>query len=348
MSREHLAALVEELCTLPGPPGVEEAVREWLVARWSPHVAEIGVGPGGNVVARVGGSGRKIALVAHMDEISFFVTVLREDGHLEADPLRIWPAGSGRRPDIPIGHPAVVITRDGRAVHGTFATATGHVASDAAFGATNATTHPHWWIDVGCSRAEELLERGIHLGAPVICAAPARRVGHHLIGKAMDDRALLAAITALIERPSFVPRHDLWIAATVQEEISSTGAASLGPALAPDVSLVLDVAPCGKLPGQPADRFPVALGHGPVLVHKDVSMVYDREIGRELWAAAQSAGRRLQDGVFRAYLTDGREMVRSGAKTALLALPCRYTHSSFETIDIEDLEALIDILAEWT
>jgi tetrahedral aminopeptidase len=84
-----------------------------------------------------------------------------------------------------------------------------------------------------------------------------------------------------------------------------------------------------------------------VLVHKDISMVYDRRVGGELWTAAQAAGRTLQEGAFRAYFGDGRELVRAGSRTALLALPCRYTHSSFETIDLGDLEALIDVLAEW-
>lgn len=163
----------------------------------------------------------------------------------------------------------------------------------------------------------------------------------------MDDRALLAAITALVERPGFAPRSDLWIVGTVQEEIGAVGASALAASLAADVSLTLDVAPCGRLPGQPADRFPVDLGGGPVLVHKDISMVYNRGIGRELWAAAEAAGRPLQEGAFRAYFTDGREMVRGGSRTVLLALPCRYTHSSFETIDLCDIEALVDVLAEW-
>jgi putative aminopeptidase FrvX len=340
MNRDQLAAIVEELCELPGPAGTEDAVRDWLLARWAPSVAELNVGSGGNLFARVGGSGRKVTLVAHMDEVGYFVTVLREDGLIEADPLRTWPPAQGRAGQVPIGHPARVITRDGSSVLGTFATATGHVATDSA-------AESSWWIDVGCTSGTELADLGIHIGAPVVSAAPVRRLGNRLIGKSMDDRALLAAITALIERPALAPRNDLRIVATVQEEIGSVGAASLGAAFASDICLTLDIAPCGKLPGQPADRFPVDLGLGPVLVHKDISMVYDSRVGREIWSAAAEAGRPLQEGAFRAYQTDGRELARYGARVGLLALPCRYTHSSFETIDLEDLEALIDVLAEW-
>jgi hypothetical protein len=68
-----------------------------------------------------------------------------------------------------------------------------------------------------------------------------------------------------------------------------------------------------------------------------------RADGRELW----SAGRPRQEDAFRAYVTDGREMVRHGATVALLGLPCRYTHSSYETVDLGDLEALVDVLAAW-
>ena len=340
MNRDELAALVRELCALPGPAGAEDAVRDWLLARWAPSVAEIGVEPSGNVLARVGGTGRKVTLVAHMDEVGYFVTVLREDGLIEADPLRTWPPPDGGRAHAPIGHPARILTRDGGSVLGTFATITGHVATDSA-------ANSGWWIDVGCSSGAELADRGVHIGAPVVSAAPVRRLGNRLIGKAMDDRALLAAITALIEQPSLTPRNDLRIAATVQEEIGSVGASAFGPAAASDVWLALDIAPCGKLPGQPAHRFPVDLGDGPVLVHKDISVVYDRAVGGELWSAAKSAGRSMQEGAFRAYFSDGRELMRQNTKVALLALPCRYTHSSFETIDLGDLEALIDVLAEW-
>ena len=340
MSRDDLATLVAELCSLLGPCGAEESVRDWLLARWARNVAEVRVAPGGNVIARVGGHGRKVALVAHMDEVSYFVTVLRDDGFLEADPLRTWPPGGERRADIPIGHPAVVLGREGRLVEGTFAAASGHVVTDGG-------DDGRWWIDVGCSTVEQLVELGLHIGAPVVSAAPVRRLGTRLIGKAMDDRALLAAVTALVERPGFAPRNELWLAATVQEEIGAVGASSLQDVLAVDVSLTLDAAPCGRLPGQPPDRFPVDLGLGPVLVHKDISMVYDRGIGEELWRAAQSAGHPLQDGAFRAYFTDGREMSRSGARSAVLALPCRYTHSSFEMIDLNDVEALIEVLAAW-
>ncbi len=341
MKHDELADLVAELCALPGPTGAEHAVRDWLVDRWAPHVAEVRAGRDGNVLARVGGAGRRVALVAHLDEIGYYVTVLRDDGLLEADPLRTWPPGSGRRPDVPIGQPALVLTRDGEPVPGTFATVTGHVATDAM------ADDGAWWIDVGCSSAHELADLGIHVGAPVVSAAPTRRLGDRVTGKAMDDRALLAALTALIERPGFAPRGELWIAATVQEEIGGVGASALAARFAPDAWLALDVAPCGKLPGQPADRFPVDLGDGPVLVHKDIALVYNRELGRELWSAAATAGRRLQEGVFRAYFSDGRELARSGAPVALVALPCRYTHSSFETIDLDDLAALVEVLAAW-
>lgn len=339
--RDNLAGLLEQLCPLPGPAGAEDAVRDWLARRWAPSVNEITVTATGNLLARVGGSGRRVVLLAHMDEITYFVTVLRDDGLVEADPLRTWPPGNGRRPDIPLGHPAVLLARDGDLVHGTFAGITGHLATDAG------ESDDRWWIDVGCSDAAELAAAGLHVGAPVVSGAPVRRAGDRVIGKAMDDRALLAVLTALLERPGFAPRNELWVAATTQEEVGAVGASWFGDDFFPDVALTLDVAPCGRLPGQPPDRFPLDLGAGPVLVHRDISLVYDRAIGRELWSAAQAAGQPLQDGAFRAYFTDGREMVRHGAKVTLLALPCRYTHSSYETVDLRDMEALVDVLAMW-
>jgi endoglucanase len=331
---------VSALCELPGPLGSEDAVRDWLIKRWSPRVAELAVTPAGDVIARVGGGGRRVALVAHMDEVAFFVTELRNDGFLSADPLRPTPSERRSR-DIPIGQPARVMTPGGGHVDGTFATTTGHVAADAG-GAVG-----EWWIDVGLNSVAELAAAGVHIGAPVIPATKVRKLGTRLVGKAMDDRALLAAMTALIERGELALGCELWLVATVQEEIGAVGASALGQDFRTDVALVLDVAPCGQLPGQRSDRFALDLGGGPVLVHKDLTMVYDRKIGGELLDAARAAGRALQDGVFPAYLSDGRELLRYGARTALLALPCRYTHSPYEMVDLDDLEALVEVLAAW-
>ena len=331
-----LATLVRTLCELPGPSGSEDAVREWLVERWSQWAANVTVTPLGNVVARIGGTGRRVALVAHMDEIAFFVTGVRTDGLLAADPLRPTPPERRRR-DIPIGQPARILGDHGE-LEGTFVTVTGHVAGDVE------EPDRRWWIDVGDDR-DALDAAGVYVGTPIVSGAQVRRLGTRLVGKAMDDRAPLAAMTALIEREPRL-RNELWLVATTQEEIGSVGASALGDAFTADVALALDVAPSGNLPGA-SERFALQLGAGPVLVHKDISMVYDRALGRELMAAAETSQQPLQHGAFGSYVSDGRELVRTGLRTGLLALPCRYTHSSYETVDLVDLEALIELLAAW-
>ena len=77
--------LLKELLEIPGPSGQEEAVRVWLRERWRGRMAEWHEDPVGNIVCRVGGSGPKLLVQAHMDEIGFVVRYITDKGFLMLD-----------------------------------------------------------------------------------------------------------------------------------------------------------------------------------------------------------------------------------------------------------------------
>src|SRR5690606_21127214 len=102
--------IMRELMELPGPTGQEGPVMDWLRERWQGRVEELWTAKGGNLFARVGGSGPKLLVEGHADEIGFVVRSVDEQGF-------VWLAGGqASRGDIarryPVGQPALIVGRD--------------------------------------------------------------------------------------------------------------------------------------------------------------------------------------------------------------------------------------------
>ena len=75
--------LLRKLCELPGIPGREEAVREFVREEMAPLVDEINVDALGNLIGvRRGQGGPRVMLAAHMDEIGFIVKHIDDKGFL--------------------------------------------------------------------------------------------------------------------------------------------------------------------------------------------------------------------------------------------------------------------------
>jgi putative aminopeptidase FrvX len=46
-------------------------------------------------------------------------------------------------------------------------------------------------------------------------------------------------------------------------------------------------------------------------------------------------------------MTDGVQFATQGQIVAVLAIPCRYSHSSFETVSLLDVDMTIHLLMKW-
>jgi tetrahedral aminopeptidase len=337
--------LVKTLTELPGPVGHEDAVQDWLADRWAGFCGEVRRTGVNNVLARVGGSGKRLAIVGHADEICLMVKSVDEDGF-----LRLWPfygdqLGHVPRWFSPTSQPALVLS-DGGPLDGVIATASGHVVG----GRSSQKERLEWndlFVDAGFRSRLEAEARGVHAGCRVIWNPPTRRLGARaIVGKAMDDRAALAITTAagqaLAGRADLA--YEVWLVSTVQEENGLIGAASVFDALAPDLCINLDVGLTGDIPGPNRLDFPCKLGAGPILVHQDSSCHYSRRLIARLVELAATRQIPVQQAVFQNYGSDGAALIRRGVETALLTYPTRYTHSAIETVDEDDLARCVELI----
>ncbi len=346
----EITSLLKQLSEVEGIAGHEEPVRELLRQTWQPFVDEMRDGKLGSLIALKrgtvsGGSdeanrGRPVAeiprpklmLAAHMDEIGLMVTGI-EKGFLRISRV----GGTDRR--VLLGREVLVHGR--RDLPGVIATRPPHVLPPA----ERKKTVP-WdklFVDVGLP-AEEV-EQLVTVGDLVsLRREMAELKNRRVAGKAMDDRACVAAVTLALEQLASV-RHgwDVFAVATVQEETGLKGAITAAYGVAPDVAVALDVG-FGKHPGVP-EVDTISLGEGPAiavgpnchpgLVARLKEVASAHEIPYQLDPIPGRSG------------TDAWaiQVSREGVPTALISVPLRYMHQPVETLAVQDVERAGRLLA---
>lgn len=334
--------LIKELTELVGPVGQEQIVLDHVEALWRGEGLTVERTKIGNLYAHVGGSGPRIVMAAHADELTYLVRAIHPSGFLWLAGGQAWARSVGTRNSFTIGQRVKVIARK-RTIPGVIGTVTGHLASLTMPEMTELTWRD-FWVDTGLTK-EELEDAGVTVGTRVIWDATTEMFGPHVVGKAIDDRALLAVMTELIRRvPAAEMRCQLTLAATVQEEIGLVGASALSARQDYDAGVVLEIGLAGDIPGAQEDMMPLHLGKGPILVHKDGRVHYDHRVTQAFEKAAAAGGITIQHGIFGSFGSDGDAFMKADIPTALLAFPTRYTHTPFETAHMADIEALVNWL----
>lgn len=335
-----LTSLLAELCAVPAPSGAEHELADHLQTRWSDRCEEVRRDRVGNLVARVGGSGPRVLVQAHMDQVGYVVRHVTEDGFVLLDGSQ-GDRRNGPERRHPVGQPVKVLTRDGRWLEGLIAASSGHVLT-VEQREKDKLAYDDFWVELGLGDRAAVLDAGIHVGSPAVFSALARSVGELFVGPALDNRVGLALMDALIGTEGLA--CELWLGATVQEENGLHGARALALAERFDAVVALDVGLVGCTPGVSEKEFGTRLGDGPIIVHRDTGIIYDRLLSQYLLALARAQEIPAQDGLFASYGSDGLAIAETGSPTALLTVGTRYTHTAFETIHPRDLDATADLL----
>jgi endoglucanase len=330
--------VLKKYTEIPGPSGHESRVMQELTKDLESHVEDVEISNVGNLVAHYGGEGRKVVVFGHADEIAYYVLSITKNGFLHISKGR---ANKLTYPYTLVGQKALVLG-DKEDVRGAFISTTGHVLQP------NERQEPlEPWdvlVDIGASSKEEVEEMGIHVGCPIIWNPTTESLGKKVFGKAMDDRYVFPIMIELAKKLQGEELScDLYFAATVQEEVGLRGAQSLARR-GFDISLALDIGIAGDYPTLAEGRMPIKLGKGPVITHRDASIIYNSDVNKELIATAEKNDIPYQHGIFEHYGSDSVSMIAGGAKPVLLCAPCRYSHSPIEMVHLDDLENTTNLL----
>ncbi|MAG55121.1 MAG: hypothetical protein CMJ83_02400, partial [Planctomycetes bacterium] len=321
---EDAAETLAGLVAVSGVSGHEQGVFATLRFLLARHLQGQGMArdDAGNLVVTIGKGKRTVVFVAHMDEVGFVITKLRDDGFCEVrrrggfyPHLYTWTAMDvvtkrGVRP-------AISIEADGRTL-----------------------------VDLGVRSKAALEAMGIAVGQPATVPKEFLRLGpHRATGRSFDDRVGCAALVMALKK---LDRDKLdrrvvfaWV---TREEIGLEGADHLAKTLRPkpDVVFPVDTFVSSDSP-RDDPRFAFArIGGGPVLRAWDNSSITSPLVLDRVRALAD--GIPLQVGMVGGG-NDGSRFVPHGVVNCPLAWPQRCSHSRVETMDLRDLEALADLVA---
>ncbi len=326
--------LIQKLVESFGPVGFEDDVRAIIRQELNGLADEIGVSKLGSLIAvkRGTGKGKKVMLVAHMDEIGLMVTHVDNHGYARVTQLgTVFPLYSvGGRVRFANGRLGVldVERRDD---------------------ASKAPTLDQIYVDLG---AQNKADCPVSVGDVASFHRPLEQAGERLIAKALDDRLGCAILVEVFRRLTLKGAraektpHEVYGVFSVQEETTSVGARTAAYAIDPDLALAVDVTGTGDTPK--ALPMAVELGKGPAIKVRDSRMIADPRVKNWMVQRATEARIPYQLEILRNGTTDVQvvQAVREGVPSGGLLVPCRHIHSPSEMVDLSDVENAVKLLLE--
>ncbi len=317
--------LIKQLVETFGPSGHEGAVRALIEGILRQYVDELRVDAMGNLIVhkKGTGSGKRLMVAAHMDEIGLIVTYIDEKGYARF--ARI----GGVSPLTLVG---------GRV---RFANGVQGVISCEQW--LQRQKLPGWselFIDVGATSADDV---PIRIGDVAAFERPFVDLGKRLVSKAMDDRISCAVLMQALMTVE-APANDIYAVFTAQEEVGVRGATVAAFGVEPDVGLAVDVTPAFDVPEfkKPA----IHLGSGPAIKVMDSGLLAHPGVKDWMVRTAEGLGLSYQLEVLERGGTDAQAIQRSraGVPAGCLSIPCRYVHSPSEMVDYGDVQGAVQLL----
>ena len=339
-SGDRTQRLLGELADAPGPPGFEEAVRAVMVRELKPLADKISYDGVGSVIAQHGSSGPKVMLDAHMDELGGVVRRVTPTGYLSMQMLGGWLDQA--LPD----QRWIIIGKKGP-VHAVTGIRDIHVVP--ADERSKVYPRDTLYLDVGAKTPAEVAALGLSPGDPVVPDSPFTVMGKgdRYLGKAWDDRVGLAVIIEALRRlRSTGHPNQLFVVATVQEEVGLRGARTSADLIKPDVGIAIEGGITGDSPGRNPEETQAVLGGGPGIFLYDSSTLPNRKFVRLVDATAQGARIPLQHDLVQGYGDDSAaiQATNGGVPTVNLVVPARYTHAHNGIIDRADFDRMVDLV----
>lgn len=327
--------LLEKLSMAHGPSGYEGDVRNIIREEIKDYVEDIKVDFMGNIIAHKKGTGPKILLDAHMDEVGFIITKYNDDGTLKFSSL-----GGVNAKIAPCK--VLYIGRD--KIKGVIGLKPIHLQS--ADEKKNALGYEDYCIDIGSNSKDET-KKIIALGDYAVFDTVFDEFGQGLLkGKAFDDRVGCAVLIEVLKENY---NCDLYAAFTVQEEVGDRGALIAAYDVQPDIALALEGTICADMANVPKHLRATEIGSGPAISMMDSTSIFDRKLTENIIKVAESNNIPYQRRRASAGGNDAGAMVSTGrgARVATVSVPCRYIHSSVSVISKEDFNNTTELVKAW-
>lgn len=330
--------LLNNLLLASCPSGSEGPVIELFHKFITPFVDECYTDVNGNFIAHKKGSGKKVMLVAHADEIGLMVSYIDDNGFLYFKEIggidtNLLP---GRKVRIEGANGPVIGVIGKKPIH----------LQEKSEG-TKELNAEDLWIDIAASGRSEA-ESKVEIGSVATTISSPELLANDIwAAKSFDDRIglyVLAGVASSLKETN----ADLYFVASVQEELGARGAQTVTESVSPDVGIAIDVTHATDYPSMsPAKDGDIRLGKGVVIA---VGPNMTKQVCEDLKKTAIDSGIPYQvEALARPTGTDARmiQVAGTGVLTGLLSVPCRYMHTPNELISIKDADFAVRLVVEY-
>lgn len=312
-----------------GVSGCEKEIRE-VIKKNVENLGEIKTDKLGNLIVHKGNPGKKVMIAAHMDEVGFIITAIKDDGRIKFHPV------GGIDPRILISKRVIF----GRSkLIGVIGSKPIHLQSDEE--RKMPLKLDNLFIDIGAETKEEV-QKYIKIGDYATFDSEYRDMGKFIKAKALDDRAGCAILTEVLKEGFNI---DLYGAFTVQEEVGLRGAGAAAFSIEPEIALVIEGTTCADIAKDEKDHV-TTVGCGPAISIIDATSSANGKLLRRIIDIAEKNNIPYQ---FRRGKVGGNDAgkihrTKAGCVAATISVPTRYIHSPISMINKEDYENTLKLV----
>lgn len=329
-------ALLKRICETPGAPGFEYPIRKMVIEEIKTLVDEYRTDNLGNLIClKKGRERKKMAVTAHMDEISFIVTHIDKEGFIRFQPL------GGFDPKTLTAQRVIIHGK--KDIVGVMGSKPIHIMT-----AEERKKNPEirdFFIDTGL-KGEEVAEL-IGPGDPITRERELIEMGDCINSKSLDNRISVYILIELLReiRDTQLP-YDLYAIFTVQEEVGLRGAQTASYSVGADFGINLDTTIAFDVPGAQPQEMVSKLGEGTAIKVLDGTSICDYRMVRYLKQKAAEKGIKYQMEILPMGGTDTAYLQRAGHGSIAggLSIPTRHIHQVIEMVHKEDVRLTIDLL----
>ena len=339
---------IKELCLIPGLSGYEDNVRKYLENKLNENKIEYQNDVLGNLICSIPGKKNlpSVMLFAHMDQLGFIVKKIEGNGYLRVERL-------GGVPEKALASQQITIqSEDGKYFNGLIGNKSHHATKgDEKY---KVIGYQDIFIDAGFSSKDEVIKSNINIGSPVTYKPYFNLIGQNILtGTSIDDRVGCAVIFEIAKKLKKInERPTVHVVFSVQEEFNLRGVLPVAQKLKPDIAIQIDLMLSSDTPDM-ENQGEVVLGNGPcmsmysfhgrgtlngLIPHPSLVDLFKKVSTKEKINLQRSA----TVGV----LTDSSyvQLVDKGVAAIDMGFPIRYSHSSREVCNLNDLIDLENLL----
>lgn len=332
--------LLKKLVETPGVSGNEGEIRETIRSEIEKHVDDISEDSLGNLICRKSGSGPRLMIAAHMDQIGLSVKRIDEDGFIHFSKV------GGITLQSLLNQRVIIHSKN--KITGVIGMKPPHLMDEEE--RSELPDIDDLFIDIGANDKEDAKETGIQVGDFITFDRTFTSIENgYKTGMALDNRVGCAATIEATKK--FSGNYELVSVFTTQEEVGLKGAKTSAYAVDPDVALAVDTSIAGDVPYIKDKESDLETGKGveiTLIQSSGRGLITSEPVKNWLIETAEQYNHPYQRGVWEGGATDAANLylVKEGIPTGSLGIPTRHIHSSTEVVDIEDIKSTVRYLED--